>query len=303
VRAAVELERRQADEARRRSEESYRSIFEAAEDPLFVHDAGSGAILDVNPKACQVYGYSREELLSLGVGALSSGVPPYTQERAAVLIEQARREGPVRMEWHRRNKDGSLHWDEVYIKLVKIPGRHPRDPRRQGRAEALRKSEDRLRATIEAALDCIIGVDEQGRIVEFNPAAEATFGYTKREALGQGSRISSSPSGCVRLTRPACVVTWRRESGAIWGAGRGDRPAVGRRRVSRRVGHRGRRRPRRPDFHRLSARHHRAPRNRWRTGSGLRASCARRRRWRPSASSPAASLTTSTICSPASWAT
>jgi PAS domain S-box-containing protein len=192
VRAAVELERRQADEARRRSEESYRSIFEAAEDPLFVHDAGSGAILDVNPKACQVYGYSREELLSLGVGALSSGVPPYTQERAAVLIEQARREGPVRMEWHRRNKDGSLHWDEVYIKLVKIGGadrilavtREITD--RKEREEALRKSEDRLRATVEAAMDCIIAIDEQGRIIELNPAAEATFGHRRAEVLGQG---------------------------------------------------------------------------------------------------------------------
>lgn len=192
VRASVELERRRADEARRCSEESYRSIFEAAEDPLFIHDADTGAILDVNPKACEVYGYGRGELLALNVGDLSSGAPPYTLEHAAALIERARREGPVHMEWHRRNKDGSLHWDEVYIKLVKIGGadrilavtREITD--RKEREEALRKSEDRLRATVESALDCIIAIDEQGRIIEFNPAAEATFGHHRSEVLGLG---------------------------------------------------------------------------------------------------------------------
>jgi PAS domain S-box-containing protein len=66
-----------------------------------------------------------------------------------------------------------------------IPAVSPRIPGGEVREEALRKSEDRLRATIEAALDCIIGIDEQGRVVEFNPAAEATFGYRKREALGR----------------------------------------------------------------------------------------------------------------------
>jgi PAS domain-containing protein len=106
---------------------------------------------------------------------LSSGIPPYTLGNAVELIERAKREGPVRMQWQRRNKDASLHWDEVYIKLVKIGGvdrilavtREITD--RKEREEALRKSEDRLRATVEAALDCIVGMDEQGRIIELRP--------------------------------------------------------------------------------------------------------------------------------------
>jgi two-component system cell cycle sensor histidine kinase/response regulator CckA len=122
VRAAIELERRTADEARRHSEESYRSIFEAAEDALFVHDADTGSILDVNPKACEVYGYSADEMRGVDIGMLSSGVPPYTLENAIELIERAKQEGPIRVDWQGRNRDGSLHWDEVYIKLVKIGG-------------------------------------------------------------------------------------------------------------------------------------------------------------------------------------
>jgi PAS domain S-box-containing protein len=39
-------------------------------------------------------------------------------------------------------------------------------------------------AVIDAALDCIIMMDEEGLVVEFNPAAEQVFGYTREEAVG-----------------------------------------------------------------------------------------------------------------------
>ena len=43
----------------------------------------------------------------------------------------------------------------------------------------------RLGAYLEAAIDCVIVADASGRIVEFNPAAERTFGYSREEALGR----------------------------------------------------------------------------------------------------------------------
>jgi PAS domain S-box-containing protein len=42
-----------------------------------------------------------------------------------------------------------------------------------------------LDAIISSALDCIIAIDHQGRVVEFNAAAERTFGYSKAETLGK----------------------------------------------------------------------------------------------------------------------
>ena len=51
--------------------------------------------------------------------------------------------------------------------------------------EALRKSEQRLTAIIESALDCIIGIDHEGQVTEWNPAAEKTFGYRREEAMGR----------------------------------------------------------------------------------------------------------------------
>jgi PAS domain S-box-containing protein len=47
------------------------------------------------------------------------------------------------------------------------------------------ESDRRLSAYFEAALDCVIMADASGRVVEFNPAAERTFGYSRDEALGR----------------------------------------------------------------------------------------------------------------------
>ena len=38
---------------------------------------------------------------------------------------------------------------------------------------------------MQSALDCIITIDAEGRVTEFNPAAEKTFGYTREEILGK----------------------------------------------------------------------------------------------------------------------
>jgi PAS domain S-box-containing protein len=49
----------------------------------------------------------------------------------------------------------------------------------RGKAEALKG------AILESALDCIITINHEGKIIEFNPAAERTFGYSRGEALGR----------------------------------------------------------------------------------------------------------------------
>ncbi len=45
--------------------------------------------------------------------------------------------------------------------------------------------ERRHRATLEAAIDCVITMDHSGNVLEFNPAAERTFGYASEEAVGK----------------------------------------------------------------------------------------------------------------------
>src|SRR5262245_41703097 len=58
--------------------------------------------------------------------------------------------------------------------------------------ERLRQSEERRQAAevrsaavLETALDAIITIDDAGRVVEFNAAAEGLFGYVRAEAIGR----------------------------------------------------------------------------------------------------------------------
>lgn len=122
VRAAAELERQRADAAQRVLEQSYREIFEASEDGIFIHDVETGVILDVNPKACAACGYTCEELRGLDVGAISSGEHAYTLADANHYFARAKAGETVRFEWQRRNRDGSLHWDDVMLKQVTLAG-------------------------------------------------------------------------------------------------------------------------------------------------------------------------------------
>jgi len=190
VRASAELERERGQAALRASEASYRAIFEANEDAIFIHDWASGAILDVSPKAAELYGYPREALRRMRVGDISANVPPYTESDAVARIEQAKRgAGPVRFEWQARHRDGRLMWNEVTLKRAEIAGESRvlafvRDITESRQAEKrLRDSEERYRLLFETESDAIVLVDVATlRLIDANRAAEALWGYG-RDAL------------------------------------------------------------------------------------------------------------------------
>jgi PAS domain S-box-containing protein len=198
-RAASELERKRAEDARRVSEASYRAIFEASEDAIFIHDWDTGAIVDVNPKACEAYGWSCEELKRLTASDISSGEHPYTAAESARLIELAKQGPPVHFEWHRRNQDGSLHWDEVYLKTVVLAGEKrivafTREiTERKLAEEGLRASEEQYRAIFNASVDGMAVLDAQGCIVDANPAYLLLLGYSRNELIGRKAAALLAP--------------------------------------------------------------------------------------------------------------
>ena len=53
------------------------------------------------------------------------------------------------------------------------------------REAALRESETQLRAILEGALDAVVGMDASGVVIDWNQQAEATFGFTRAEAVGR----------------------------------------------------------------------------------------------------------------------
>ena len=204
VRVNAELERAAAAAALRTSEASYREIFEASEDAIFVHDWATGMFVDLNRRACEVYGYTREELMNASVDQLSAGEPPYSHEQAMQWIEQARREGSASFEWRRRNKDGSLHWDEVRLRRAHIGGQlrivaFTREiTARKEAEEALRASEEQYRAIFNASADALVLWNSRSERVDVNPAYERMYGYSRDEVLS-GLRARQLPEAYRRM--------------------------------------------------------------------------------------------------------
>jgi PAS domain S-box-containing protein len=178
---------REDAEALRVSEASYRAIFDAAEDAIFVHDLASGAIVDVNAKACATFGYTREEFRELDIGSLGSGEHPYTQQGAMALIARARDGEELRAEWHGRTRDGCLRWHEVFVKRVTIGGQDrilalARDITARKSAEAaLRASEEQYHAMFNASIDGLALWNAAGELVDTNPALWRMYGYADGE--------------------------------------------------------------------------------------------------------------------------
>jgi len=88
--------------------------------------------------------------------------------------------------------------------VIELFGPGPREPdadqvevlrtsgAQMGQYLARRQAEERLLATeeihsavVRAALDCVVTMDHRGLVVDFNPAAESTFGFRREEAVGR----------------------------------------------------------------------------------------------------------------------
>ncbi len=111
-------------EALRASESYLKNVLDSSNDAVFVDDADTGAILDVNRAMCEMYGYSREEALALSVEDLSLGEPPYSQNEALEWLRKAREEKPQTFTWLAKKKGGSLFWVEVSIRFAVIGGQN-----------------------------------------------------------------------------------------------------------------------------------------------------------------------------------
>lgn len=92
----------------------------------------------------------------------------------------------------RRARDGTYRWHlnqavvlrDAAGKVLKFVGATTDIDDQKRAQEKLRGSEARKTAILESALDCILTIDQEGCITEFNPAAEYTFGYHRDEVLG-----------------------------------------------------------------------------------------------------------------------
>ena len=159
--------------------------------PLFIQDAATGEILDVNLRMTEMFGYSRKEARTTSILELSSGVPPYTDDGAQELWARARAgENPI-MEWHARNKQGRLFWVETNLRCVTISGRNclivvVRDIEERIKARAaLNAEKERLAVTLQSIGDAVIATDSNGNVALMNQVAQDMTGWPLNEAFGK----------------------------------------------------------------------------------------------------------------------
>ncbi len=186
-------ERKEAEAALRRSEQNYREIFNAAHDALFLHDAATGRILDVNEAMLRLYGYAdKSEALAVDVEALSANEPPYTPDQALGYIRQAGGGEARVFEWLARRKNGERFWVEISLRSTAIGGAGRvlavvRDITERKRAEeALRERERQLSTLLSnlpgMAYRC---QNDERRSMEF--VSDGTFaltGYAPADLVG-----------------------------------------------------------------------------------------------------------------------
>ncbi len=101
-------------------EEWFRTIYNGVNDAILIHDPKTGAIVDVNEKACEMYGYTHEEMLELTVEDMSSKEPTYTQDQAMIKMKKAIEGTPQVFEWREKRKNGELFWVEVNVRSTCI---------------------------------------------------------------------------------------------------------------------------------------------------------------------------------------
>jgi PAS domain S-box-containing protein len=183
-------QRKQAEEALRRSEGLFRAITENARDLIQVVDTNHRWIY-VSPSSLPLLGYEPDELLGRNA---REDVHPEDRERVADAARQIfeGKQGAL-IRFRVRHKNGTWRHVESQASLMRSP-----DGVIEGRVLVARVIDDRIQAEAELQaahaetelfLQCIpsilIGLDPQGRITRWNHTAANIFGLDKAKVLGR----------------------------------------------------------------------------------------------------------------------
>ena len=163
----------------------FRTLVDQSSDAVEVVDPETLRFLDVNEKACQDLGYSREELLTMTVFDID---PHIDESIRSMVVEKLHDSGFFVREGIHRRRDGSIFPVETSMKLVQLDrdyvvsvSRNISD--RKQSEEALRDSEDRYRDLVEHSEDLVCTHDLEGNLLSVNPAPARLLGYEVAELL------------------------------------------------------------------------------------------------------------------------
>jgi PAS domain S-box-containing protein len=173
-------ERKQVEEALRKSEEHFRLLVEQASDGIFLVGA-EGRYLDINPAGAEMLGYSRGQILRLSIADLVAAeeVPRIASEVARLAAD-----GVIRSEWSFRRKDGTLFPGELVGRQLPDGSLQGilRDITERKRAESRLQEYERV---VEGLEEMIVVVDRNYRYVIANQAFLDRHGLKRDQVVGQ----------------------------------------------------------------------------------------------------------------------
>jgi diguanylate cyclase (GGDEF)-like protein/PAS domain S-box-containing protein len=181
-------------EALRRAEAKYRDLVEQL--PLIVYidePNASSSNIYTSPQTTAILGYTPEDWAT-DPDLFTAILHPDDCERVLAEHAHAHTTGePLRTDYRLIKRDGTVVWVHDEGTLVRdedgapvcLQGYMLDITGRKEREAAVRESEARVRAMLEAALDAVVTIDHAGAIVEFNVAAERVFGYERADVIGE----------------------------------------------------------------------------------------------------------------------
>jgi PAS domain S-box-containing protein len=158
-------------------------------DAVFVIDAETLRFLDCNDAACQAYGYSRDELLSM------TPVPLHPLEERELVLRRLQEKKWAHREYTHVTKGGRRLAVEVRTTNVPYQGRdahlsivHDVTERKQAE-DALQLQSAYLEQLIESAPEGIAVLDNQHNVLRVNREFTRMFGYPAEEIVGQNLTV------------------------------------------------------------------------------------------------------------------
>jgi diguanylate cyclase (GGDEF)-like protein/PAS domain S-box-containing protein len=200
---------------RKQAETEYRTIVQTTGDAFWMVAAGDGRILEVNPAACAMSGYSREEMLSMHVSDIEGVQSEVEIERNRDLLISG---VPLKLESRHRRKDGAMVDVEVSARYMDVRGgvivAFIRDISARNEAER----EFRIAAAAFESQEGMLITDAESRILRVNNAFTEITGYQPEEVIGRDPNVLNSG----RHDRAFYDAMWRALegsgawSGEIW---------------------------------------------------------------------------------------